>query len=412
MITHEKTGSLGSRSGGAMTTAKREHTLGIWALTLGYFLFYVPYSGMSKAVTSGLLTGGRLIPGTELLPAAGISTGIVVLLFITLKRWWKYGRKRRIFGLNIVFPRRQTLISGLGFAIIIFTTTLAYSFNGISIVLALVLMRAGVLIMSPIIDRIFRRRIRWFSWAGLILSLVALVISFTSIRDYQLSLGALLNLAAYLCGYALRIPAMTQIAKTGEPQTALGYFVEEQAVAMPVLIVFPCLMALLGRGEIANEMRNGFVHLFSGPIGLGGLMIGLFYAGLGICLSFIYLDRRENTFCMPLFACSSLLSGITASYLLAWWMHGPKPHGVEISAGLLIIVALLVMSPLHHLPLYIKQLRNAIAEHRLILVDFKGNPSSNPPSLSTRPSATRFITINFEAMREVLRNPPPTERHS
>src|SRR5215470_3643807 len=412
MITHEKTGSLGSRSGGAMTTAKRDHTLGIWALTLGYFLFYVPYSGMSKAVTSGLLTGGRLIPGTELLPAAGISTGIVVLLFITLKRWWKYGRKRRIFGLNIVFPRRQTLISGLGFATIIFTTTLAYSFNGISIVLALVLMRAGVLIMSPIIDRIFRRRIRWFSWAGLILSLLALVISFTSIRDYQLSLGAVLNLAAYLCGYALRIPAMTQIAKTGEPQTALGYFVEEQAVAMPVLIIFPCLMALLGRGEIANEMRNGFVHLFSGPIGLGRLMIGLFYAGLGICLSFIYLDRRENTFCMPLFACSSLLSGITASYLLAWWMHGPKPHGVEISAGLLIIVALLVMSPLHHLPLYIKQLRNAIAEHRLILVDFKGNPSSNPTRLSTRSSATRFITINFEAMREVLRNPPPTERHS
>jgi len=115
---------------------------------------------------------------------------------------------------------------------------------------------------------------------------------------------------------------------------------------------------------------------------------------------------------MPLFACSSLLSGITASYLLAWWMHGPKPHGVEISAGLLIIVALLVMSPLHHLPLYIKQLRNAIAEHRLILVDFKGNPSSNPTRLSTRSSATRFITINFEAMREVLRNPPPTERHS
>ena len=389
-----------------MTTTKREHTLGIWALTLGYFLFYVPYSGMSKAVTSGLLTGGRLIPGTELLPAAGISTGITVLLFITLKRWWKYGRKRRTFGLNLVFPRRQTVISGLGFAIIIFTTTLAYSFSTISIVLALVLMRAGVLIMSPIIDRVFRRRIRWFSWVGLVLSLVALVISFTGFRDYRLSLGALLNLAAYLCGYALRIPAMTQIAKTGEPDIALEYFVEEQAVAMPVLIFLPCLVALLGKGEIADELRAGFVHLFSGPIGLGGLMIGLFYAGLGICLSFIYLDRRENTFCMPLFACSSLLSGITASYLLAWWMHGPKPHGVDISAALVIMFALLVMSPLHHLPLYIRQLRDAIAEHRLILVDSKGT------RLPTRPSATTFITINFGAVRDVLRTPPPTKRHS
>src|SRR5215470_17850713 len=112
MITHEKADSLGSRSGEAMTAGKRHHTLGIWALTLGYFLFYVPYSGLSKAVTSGLLTGGRLIPGTELLPAAGISTGIVVLLFITLKRWWKYGCHRRVLGLNVVAPRRQTLISG------------------------------------------------------------------------------------------------------------------------------------------------------------------------------------------------------------------------------------------------------------------------------------------------------------
>src|SRR5205807_1865374 len=229
MNADQKGGSSGSRIGEAMDAAKREHTLGIWTLTLGYFLFYIPYSGMSKAVTSGLLTGGQLIPGTELLPAAGLSTGITVLLFITVMRWWKYGRKRRIFGLNIVFPRRHTLISGVGFATIIFTTTLAYSFSGVSIMLALVLMRAGVLIMSPVIDRVFRRRVRWFSWTGLMLSLVALVISFTGVREYQLSLGALLSLAAYLCGHALRIPTMTWIAKTGEPEIAVGYFVEEQA---------------------------------------------------------------------------------------------------------------------------------------------------------------------------------------
>ena len=392
-------------------TGKRDHTLGIWALTLGYYLFYVPYSGISKAVTSGLVTGGQSISGAELLPAVGISTAIAVLLFITARRWWKYGCQRHVFGLNVVVPRRETLISGLGFATIIFTTTLAYSFSGISIMLALILMRAGVLFISPIIDRVFRRRIRWFSWAGLVLSLVALAISLTSVHEYQLSLAALLNLAAYLAGHALRIPSMTQIAKTGERETALGYFVEEQAVAMLLLICFPCVVALLGRGEIANEFRAGFGHLFTCPIGLAGWVIGLFYAGLGICLSFIYLDRRENTFCMPLFACSSLLSGITASYLLAWWMHAPKPHGVEISAALLLIVALLVMSPLHHLPLYIRQLRNAIAEHRLILVDFKGNSSSKPAGLLAVSSATRFITINFDVMREVLRN-PPTERQS
>src|SRR5260370_31889354 len=195
-------------------TKKREYTLGIWALTLGYFLSYIPYSGLSKAITSGLLTGGRLIPGCEILPSAAISTAITVPLFNTLMGWWQYGRKRRVFGLNVVFPRRQTFISGIGFATIILTTTLAYSFSGVSIILALVLMRAGVLIMSPIIDRVFRRRVRWFSWAGLVFSLLALAISFSDIHGYKLGLAALLNLAGYLTGYALRIPIMTNVAKT------------------------------------------------------------------------------------------------------------------------------------------------------------------------------------------------------
>lgn len=392
-----------------MTGTKREHSLRIWVLTLGYFLFYVPYSGLSKGVTSGLLTG-RSIPGPELLPSAAISTAIVTLLFITIMGWWKYGRKRRILVLNIVFPRLQTFLSGLGFAAIILTTTLAYSFSGVSIVLALVLMRAGVLTMSPIIDRIFKRRVRWFSWVGFTMSILALVISFSSIHQYQLGLAALLNLAAYLTGYAVRLPAMTQIAKTGEADIAFDYFVEEQAVAMPVLIFAPAALALLGKMAIADQLRNGFLHLFSGPTGFAGLAIGFFYAGLGICLSFIYLDRRENTFCMPLFSCSSLLSGIVASYLLMWWLHGPAPKGVGISAAFLIIATLLVMSPLHHLPLYIKQLRAAIAEHRLVLVDFSRDRSTHFASSQEVHPTAKFIVINFQAVRDAVRSQPQVQK--
>jgi hypothetical protein len=384
---------------------KREYTLGIWALTLGYFLSYIPYSGLSKAITSGLLTGGRLIPGCQVLPAAAISTAITVPLFITLMGWWSYGRKRRVFGFNVLFPRRQTFISGIGFAAIILTTTLAYSFSGVSIILALVLMRAGVLIMSPVIDRIFQRRVRWFSWVGLIFSLLALIISFSDIDGYKLSLAAVLNLAVYLAGYALRLFSMTEIAKTGKKEVAYGYFVEEQAVAMLALVLVPCLVALAGRGDIGNQFRFGFAHLFSGSFALAGWAIGFFYAALGIFLSFIYLDRRENSFCMPLFSCSSLLSGIVASYLLMYWAHGPTPNGLQISAAFLIVTALLVMSPLHHLPLYIKQLKDAVADKRLVLLKFASpDPASAPAALHpSAASGAHFITINISAVRDVLR---------
>src|SRR5271169_5728828 len=385
-----------------MEGTKREYTLGIWALALGYFLSYIPYSGLSKAVTSGLLSEVHPIPGPEVLPSATISTATTILFFMTVMGWWQYGRKRQRFGLNVLFPRRQTITSGIGFAVIVLTTTLAYSFSGVSIILALVLMRAGVLIMSPIIDRIFQRRVRWFSWAGLLLSLTALVISFSDIHGYRLSLAALLNLAAYLTGHALRIPSMTKVAKTGQKDVALGYFVEEQAVAMSILILAPVVLAVIGQGEVANQLRFGFAHLFDPSFSPFGWAIGFFYAALGIFLSFIYLDRRENTFCMPLFACSSLLSGIVASYILMWWAHGPAPSRIQISSAFVLTTALLVMSPLHHLPLYIKQLRDAIAEKRLVLLTIVKDGRGSTPDAPHR-RRLNFITINLDAVRDILR---------
>jgi len=388
-----------------MAATKRAYTLGIWALALGYFLSYVPYSGLTKAATSGLLTRGLLIPASELLPSAAVSTAIAIFLFISIMGWWQHGRKHRVFGLNVLFPRRQTFVSGIGFAAIIVTTTLAYGFRGVSIILALVLMRAGTLTMSPIIDQIFHRRVRWFSWAGLILSLFAVAISLNDTRGYQLSTAVLINLAVYLAGHALRIPSMTKIAKTGERRVAYEYFVEEQAVAMPVLILVLALLAAIGRGDLMNHLRFGFAHLFSGSSALFGWAIGLFYAALGIFLSFIYLDRRENTFCMPLFACSSLLSGIVASYLLGWWVHGPAPSRVQISSAFVLIAALLVMSPLHHLPLYIRQLTNAVVGRQLVLVEFVRNGSKEISEVA-QPMAVRFITIDVQGIRQFFRKQP------
>jgi hypothetical protein len=158
----------------------------------------------------------------------------------------------------------------------------------------------------------------------------------------------------------------------------------------------------MGHGDVVNHLRFGFAHLFNAPFALFGWAIGLFYAALGIFLSFLYLDRRENTFCVPLFACSSLLSGIVASYLLLSWMHGPQPSGTQISSACLLIIALLVMSPLHHLPLYIRQLKNAVVGRQLVFVEFVRNGSEKISEV-TQPTAVRFITIDIEGIRRFLR---------
>jgi len=192
------------------------------------------------------------------------------------------------------------------------------------------------------------------------------------------------------------------VAKVPGKELARSYFVEEQSVAMPLLVLIPALLALFASGDLATQLRFGFAHLFDPAFAPFGWSIGFFYAALGIFLSFLYLDRRENTFCIPLFACSSLLAGIVASYLLMWFVHGPAPNGAQLIAALVIIAALSVLSPLHHLPLYIRQLREALSEDRLKLVKLIG-PSAEATTGLGASQAACFITINFAPIREILR---------
>ena len=55
-----------------MLTEKRRYSLQIWLLGLGFYLFYTPYSGLTKALSSGLLPGAAAVKGTVLLPLSAI----------------------------------------------------------------------------------------------------------------------------------------------------------------------------------------------------------------------------------------------------------------------------------------------------------------------------------------------------
>src|SRR6266850_5977656 len=147
-----------------MLDTQRKYGLGIWSLGLGFYLFYTPYSGLTKALSNGLLPGMHgPVRGTVLLPISAIATAVGMLSFITGMRWWKYAGHREFFGISIPFPRRLTFLSGVCMATIMGTTTLAFTFEGVSIVLVLVLLRGGVLVIAPLVDAIVHRRVRWFS---------------------------------------------------------------------------------------------------------------------------------------------------------------------------------------------------------------------------------------------------------
>ena len=187
----------------------------IWLLALGYFAFYIPYSALTKALSLGLLPGmSGPVSGFLILPATAVATSVVLLIFVTVGGGWGCLRRRRVFGLTVPVVRARMLISGVATAVIIGTTTLNYTFVGISILFALLLMRGGVLILAPVVDTLLGRRVRAGSWVALGLSFLALGIAFAEVGGYQMTLVAGLNIAAYLLGYCIRIPNMTGIAKS------------------------------------------------------------------------------------------------------------------------------------------------------------------------------------------------------
>jgi hypothetical protein len=363
-----------------MASTKRRYKLVIWGLALGYFVSYAPYSALIKVATGGLWPGlGEPVSGFRLLPAVLISTAVTLPVIITIMGWWKYAGRRSVSGVSVPFPGRLIFLSGLGTALIICATTLAFTFKGVSIVFALLLMRAGVLALAPIVDRLFKRRVRWFSWVALGLSLAALLVALMDVNNYRLTNVAALTIGAYLLGYLLRLPCLNALAKTTDVGVTRRYFVEEVMVALPLLLLAPALFALAGSGEMMLELRAGFTGFFTSGVTLPALLIGALYATLYCFGTLIYLDCRENTFCIPLNRCASLLAGVCASFALTLLLDQAPPSTAQFGSAGLIVAALLFLSPLHHFDRTWAWLKYTFAVAGRALLNFARVPGERKP---------------------------------
>ena len=328
-----------------MSGSKAWKEWSIWFFAFGYFATYAPYSALDKALAEGLMTAAKThIPGFELLPATVLATLAGMLVFLGVTGWWKYSETRQILGLGIHLPTRWTFLSGLCTAAIIMTTTLAYTFQGVSIVFMMLLMRGGVLVIAPTVDAFSGRRVRWFSWLALALALSALFVAFAERMSFQLTLIAGLDITAYLLGYFIRLRFMSHLAKSDSAEATKRYFAEEQMVATPALMLVLVLLALWGGSPAALQVRAGFTSFFDRGVTLAAFAVGLLSLGTGIFGGLILLDRRENTFCVPVNRASSVLAGVVATLALHLAFGSRLPSAFEWTGASLIIGAILVLS--------------------------------------------------------------------
>ncbi len=320
------------------SSASREVSVWVWAA--GYFVAYAPYSALTKALTSGLIDGIPTVSGTALLPISVLSSAIGMCVMLTALGWWKAATPWIVGGLTLRRPRLLTLVSGACTSAIVLTTTLAYTFDGVSIVFAMLLMRGGVLVLAPCVDVLAKRRVRWFSWVALGLSVASLVAAFAGDGGAAITVVAAVDIGVYLLSYFVKLRIMSGAAKSADAETNRRYFVEEQMVATPLGVVVLFIVALLGQ----PALRVGFFELWSHPALPFVVLLGLLSQGTGVFGALVLLSPQENTYCVPVNRASSVLAGVVATLALAVLGGQRFPALSEWVGALLILGAIVVLS--------------------------------------------------------------------
>ena len=314
----------------------------IWIWAFGYFAAYAPYSALTKALSDGAL--GEKLSGNAILPVSTFVSVVGMLLFMAITGWWRLAHTTRVFGFDVPTPTRWTLLSGLCTAAIITTTTLAYTFSGVSIVLMMLLMRGGVLISAPIVDSLSGRKVQWTNWVALGLTLASLLVAASNWDNLALTATALIDVLAYVASYFVRLRFMSRLAKSDSPEATKKYFVEEQLVAAPVAFGALVVLSLIGEGRVLQEIRTGFTHVpFSSSVWTV-MLIGLFSQGTGVFGALVLLDKRSNSFTVPVNRASSVLAGVAATVILTLWLDRPAISGRELIGAALVTVAIVVLS--------------------------------------------------------------------
>lgn len=363
----------------APASAPREGTTGqLLQLCAGYFLSYVGTGVVVKWFTGGL----RQPPMGEIafLFTNTLSSSVLCVLAVLAMGWLRLpaGRTRRWFGRTVPEETPAIVASGVCTAVIIPATTMLYTLP-ISVMVAMVIMRAAVIVISRAVDAVLlrrgllKRRVHAEENWAVVFALLALgthvlllpvseglmrlgfdvaSIGITVKRadghfDFLGSVPAMSILVCYIAAYSVRLYVMNVFKLTRPPGPGLdnrGYFAIEQvtasatmALVAAVLIALPAVAGV--RTAELLELRDAAFRM-----DWAAFASGVPYALVAFFSVFLFMFRgRTATFAGLVNRITSLLAGTTATLVLAW-VFGLKPPSVGdwISLGFIgIAVALL-----------------------------------------------------------------------
>ncbi len=347
-------------------------------LAVGYFIFYV-ITGISVKYFTGYTALGY--PGMidlEYLIYSTFGGCTIALSVVLVLRWYRITSYKTTSWGKLQIPQEIMYIipSGVCTAVIIPTTTLMYMLP-ISVMIAMVIMRASVIIISRAVDAIqikqgiLKKKVYWEENVAVIFALFAAATNLFWINpgdfDFVQSLPAVIILTSYIIAYSFRIYIMNYYKNTRPKGVKLdnkGFFAIEQITAsMVIFIVVYFLFNSSNWFQTTNEQLLLFKNSIANPHHQWhwAVIAGFSFGIVSFFSVFLFMFKgRTATFAGLVNRLTSLIAGTTATLISYFAFHGKFPKMQDWISLIFILIAVGFLSRAEK-----RRTRELIIEHEI-----------------------------------------------
>ncbi|MCX7919559.1 MAG: hypothetical protein N3A72_08130 [bacterium] len=320
-----------------------------------YFFLYV-ITGVAVKYFTGPADKGLLGVGEmEYLVYNTIGGSLICLAIVFLYRWYRLKSNQLVpFGKwKIPVEIYYIIPSGICTAVVIPTTTLMYLLP-ISVMVAMVIMRGSIIVISRIIDAIqikqgiLHKKVYWEEEVAVIFAIIAVSVHIIFGKkaggfDFLHSPAAMAILGSYLTAYFIRLYIMNYFRNTrgkGVPQDNKGFFAIEQIAASSTMFIVGLILFYLVRSDAKAVVL--YQQALSNPTKYWPWEIasGLPYGILAFFSVFLFMFKgRTATFAGLSNRLTSLVAGTTATLLFAVIFGGKYPKKEDWISLIFIFIA-------------------------------------------------------------------------
>ncbi len=317
-------------------------------LCIGYFFLYIFFLVASKYFTDYLVQGiadpvvlkeMKTKMNVEFLVYSTIGGNLLCLIIVFAFRWYKLKSNNfiKFAGMKIPSELLYIIPSGICTAIVIPTTTLMYTLP-ITVMVAMVIMRGSIIVISRIVDAIqirkgiLKKKVYFQEEMGVVFAILAVGVQLFFERgnaqfDFISYTPAVVILSSYIIAYFIRLYIMNYYRNTrakGVPQDNKGFFSIEQITAGVVLLLVGLGLYHLTNSDVKQIVLFKESFITPSMHWRWEVIAGVFFGAQAFLSVFLFMFKgRTATFSGLVNRLTSLIAG-TASTLIVYFALGGK----------------------------------------------------------------------------------------